>query len=155
MNGYVHHGLTRRWALEAGFDEDVAEVIARADIDVDREFPGRRWRNKRYHFRWLGARRIARRWLDQAVSERDPRLLGRALHCEQDALSHGHLGHIFHWPGIDIWERRGPRAQARIERASRAMIARYLEAVGSQPPHTQAAGPDDAAADPQGRGAIL
>ncbi len=128
MNGYVHHGLTRRWALEEGFDSAQAEVIARADVNVDREFPGRQWRNKRYHFAWLGARRIARAWLAEAIAQGDLALLGKSLHCEQDAISHGHLGHIVHWPGIDLWDRRGPRVQARIEAGSRAMLAQYRDA---------------------------
>ncbi|MDP2233837.1 MAG: hypothetical protein Q8K89_09390 [Actinomycetota bacterium] len=132
MNGHVHYGLTKRWAIEQGYDPAVAEVIAAADIRVDREFPGRAWRNKRYHFAWLGARRIARKWLAQAMRDGDPALLGQALHCEQDAISHGQLGHLIHWPGIDLWERRGPRVRARIESATRAMLAEYMEATGGR-----------------------
>lgn len=125
MNGHVHYGLTKRWAIEAGFSTADAEVIARADIDVDRAFPGRAWRNKRYHFAWLGARRISREWLAQAVGDADLVLLGRALHCAQDAVSHGRLGHFVHWPGIDLWERRRPGVQRRIERVSREMLDAY------------------------------
>jgi len=125
LNGHVHYGLTKRWALEAGFDPDDAEVIARADIDVDRAFPGRAWRNKRYHFSWLGARRISREWLEQAVQDADLVVLGRALHCAQDAVSHGWLGHFVHWPGIDLWERRRPGVQRRIEAASRELLETY------------------------------
>jgi len=129
VNGHVHYGLTKRWALEEGLSPEVAEMIARADIGVDRDFPGRFWRNKRYHFRWLGARRIAQAWLQEAIANRDPALLGRALHCEQDAISHGHIGHLVHWPGIDLWERRGARVQGRIEDGTRVMLAQYRDAV--------------------------
>jgi len=128
MNGYVHYGLTKRWAMQEGFSPDAAEVIARADIAVDREFPGRQWSNKRYHFAWLGARRIGRAWLQEAMGTGDLVLLGRALHCEQDAISHGHIGHVVHWPGIDIWERRGARVRARIEAATRQMLVEYRRA---------------------------
>lgn len=129
MNGHVHYGLTKRWAIQEGFAPDDAQVIARANIEVDREFPGREWRNKRYHFAWLGARRIAREWLQEAIGTEDLVLLGRALHCEQDAISHGHVGHVIHWPGIDIWERRGSRVQARVEIATRRMLAEYRRAL--------------------------
>lgn len=130
MNGFVHYGLTKRWAVEAGFDPRDAEVIAQANIGVDRELPGRRWRNKRYHFAWLGARRIGRTWFGEAMASADLVLLGCALHCIQDAISHGNLGHLLHWPGIDLWERRSQRVQRRIERASRDMLASYWEAHG-------------------------
>lgn len=128
MNGHVHYGLTKRWAIEAGFEPADAEVIARADIDVDRVFSGHVWRNKRYHFSWLGARRISREWLEQAVTDADLVLLGRALHCAQDAVSHGWLGHFVHWPGIDLWERRRPAVQRRIESASRELLDAYRRA---------------------------
>lgn len=129
MNGHVHYGLTREWALREGFSAEDAEAIARADIAIDRELPGRRWRNKKFHFRWLGARRIAAAWFDRAVAERDVVLLGRALHLEQDAWSHGHIGHVLHWPGIDIWEKRGPRVRERIEAATRTMLREYRRGV--------------------------
>jgi len=132
VNGHVHYGLTKRWAIEEGFGADIADMIARADIGVDREFPGRHWSNKRYHFRWLGARRIASAWLREAIETANPVLLGKALHCEQDAISHGHLGHILHWPGIDIWERRGVRAQRRIEVGTRRMLAAYRDALSAR-----------------------
>jgi hypothetical protein len=129
MNGYVHLDLTRTWALDEGFAPEVAEEIARADIGVDRVFPGRHWRYKGYHFRWLGARRHAARFLARAIEIADPTLLGMALHFEQDALSHGHVGHLFHYPGIDIWNRRSPRLRSLIERRSREMLRMYRDAV--------------------------
>lgn len=131
VNAQVHYRMTRRWALEEGFTEPEAEIIALADVAVDSDLPGRRWSNKRYHFMWLGARRIARTWLEEAVRTGDLTLLGKALHCEQDAVSHGHLGHLLHWPGIDIWERRGLRARARIESVSRALMREYQARSGS------------------------
>lgn len=125
MNGYVHYKLTRQWAADSGFPADDAEAIARADLNVDRIYKGRLLHNAGYHFRMFGARRNARRWLDEAVARRDVLLLGQALHCEQDAFAHGYLGAIWHWPGIDLWERRSPRARRRIERATRRMLHEY------------------------------
>lgn len=150
MNGFVHYGLTKRWAIEAGFDPESAEVIARANIDVDRKFPGRHWRFKRYHFAWLGARRIAREWLGEALETGDLVALGQAMHCVQDAVSHGNLGHIVHWPGIDIWERRTQRAQGRIEQASREMLAQYREVMLAR--EDDAGEEPGAASEPEPRG---
>ena len=126
MNAHVHYRLTKVWALDEGFTAAEAEAIARGDVGVDRTLNGRAWRNKRFHFRWLGARRWARRFLEEAVRDGDLGMLGAALHCEQDAWGHGHPGHLFHWPGIDIWERRGPQVRLRIERATRALLREYL-----------------------------
>lgn len=125
MNCYVHYRLTKTWAIDEGYSEEDAELVARANVEVDNEYPGRRWANKRYHLRWFGASRIARRRLAEAISKQDLDLLGKALHGEQDAISHGHIGHVLHWPGIDIWERRSQRVRARIEMATREMLRGY------------------------------
>lgn len=127
MNAYVHETLTRQWAREVGFTVDEAVVIARSDVGVDRRYDGHLWRNKRYHFALLGARRWARRWFAQAVERHDLELLGQALHCEQDAVSHGLVGHVWHYPGIDLWERRSDRLHSRLERATKAILREYLE----------------------------
>lgn len=127
MNAYVHDTLTRRWAREVGFSEEDAAAIGRADVSVDTVYNGRLWRNKRYHFWLLGARRCSRRWLHSAIESRDLALLGQALHCEQDALSHGLIGHVWHYPGIDLWERRSERMHVRIESATKAMLRGYLD----------------------------
>jgi hypothetical protein len=126
VNAAVHYGLTKRWASEAGFSDDEAETIALADRDTDRDFSGKlSWHNKGYHFAWLGARRRARVFLSDAIAKGDLVALGRALHCEQDAIAHGQSGHLWHWPGIDIWERRSNRVRGRIETASRTMLDYY------------------------------
>ncbi len=127
MNAYVHETLTRRWATEVGFSSEEADAIARADLDVDRRFDGHRWRNKRYHFAWLGARRWARRWMAAAILHHDLVLLGWALHCEQDAVSHGWVGHLYHYPGIDIWDRRSPKVRERIEHCTKLMLVQYRD----------------------------
>jgi hypothetical protein len=129
VNAYVHSELTRAWAAEEGFSAGEADVIARANVGVDRVFSGHRWRYKGYHFGWLGARRKARRFLARAVETGDLTLLGMALHCEQDALSHGHLGHLFHYPGIDIWSARSPRVRRALEARSRAMLREFKTVV--------------------------
>lgn len=127
MNAHVHYRLTLQWALEEGLPADEAEAIARANVAVDREFPGNMLRYKGWHFAWFGARRKARRLRAEAIRTSDPVLLGRALHCEQDALAHGHLGHLVHYRGIDLWERRSEPVRRRIEAASREMIAAYRD----------------------------
>lgn len=128
MNGAVHYGLTRRWALEEGFTEDEAEVIARANVAVDREHSGNQWRNWGWHFglagAWLRARSLKRRAVETGSLE----LLGAALHCSQDTLAHGLLGHVWHWDGIDVWERRSERVRRRIESDTRAALADYRRA---------------------------
>lgn len=128
MNAHVHYRLTLQWALEEGLEPAEAEAVARANVAVDREFPGNRLRYKGWHFGWLGARCRARRLLAEAVRKRDPVSLGRAPHCEQDALAHGHLGHLVHYRGIDVWEQRSQRVRTRIERSSRRMLAAYRNA---------------------------
>lgn len=132
MDRGVHYTLTRAWALEAGFDESSAEAIAAADWAVDSIHSVYEWRNKGYHFAWLGARRRARRLFSRAVADGDLVALGEALHCEQDAIGHGHWGHIHHWDGIDRWESRSPAVKSRIERRSRAILAAYLESVDAR-----------------------
>lgn len=130
MNGAVHYGLTRRWALEEGFAADEAEVVARADIGVDRKHPGSEWRNWGWHFGLAGAWVRARRLERESHEASDLTKLGEALHCAQDGISHGLVGHVWHWDGIDIWERRSESVRRRIERRSRAMLAAYRRAVG-------------------------
>lgn len=127
MNREVHYDFTRRWAIEEGFSVADATTVAAACWDVDRVHSVYEWRNKRYHFAWLGANRLARRLLAQATDTGDLVFLGEALHCIQDAVGHGFWGHIVHWDGIDRWERRGPRVRARIENRSREALRRYRD----------------------------
>jgi len=127
VNREVHHDFTKRWAIEAGFSEGDAQTIAAACWNVDTVHSVYEWRNKQYHFAWLGANRLARRLLVQAIETGDLVSLGEALHCVQDAVGHGFWGHIVHWDGIDRWERRGPRVRERIERRSREVLRRYRE----------------------------
>jgi hypothetical protein len=126
----VHYELTRVWAIEEGFSEKDATAIAAADWDVDRVHNVyASWHNKGYHFAWLGASRRAKSLLARAIAERSLVLLGEALHCSQDAIGHGNLGHVLHWDGIDRWERRSERVRRRIEARSRQLLARYHQAV--------------------------
>ncbi|PKQ16253.1 MAG: hypothetical protein CVT67_05555 [Actinobacteria bacterium HGW-Actinobacteria-7] len=125
MNREVHYEFTRSWAIDAGFSEEEAVSIAAADWDVDRIHDVHVWRNKGYHFAWLGAYRKARTLLAQAVERGDLVALGEALHCAQDAISHGFWGHVWHWKGIDRWGQRGAGVQRRIEQRSREMLEVY------------------------------
>jgi len=123
MNREVHYDFPKRWALEEGFSEGESETIAAACWNVDAIHNVHEWRNKGYHFAWLGANRRARRLLARARRDGDLIALGEALHCIQDAVGHGFWGHIVHWHGIDRWERRGPRVREKLERRSRAALA--------------------------------
>lgn len=133
MNREVHYEFTRAWAIDEGFSEQDAEMIAAADWDVDRVFNVRVWRNKGYHFAWLGARRRAMLHLRRAVDDGDLVALGVALHCVQDAIGHGFWGHLWHWPGIDRWQHRSLRVRERVERESRRLLSSYLAARDETP----------------------
>ncbi len=128
MNGEVHYLLTRRWAQEAGFTEAEAESLARWNIRTDSGFKGR-WRLefKRYHLVTFGAWRTARAYLAWAVAERSIPHLGVALHSGQDAVGHGWLGSLLHWPGIDLPHRRSPRVRARLEQLTKEWVEAYLD----------------------------
>jgi hypothetical protein len=126
VNREVHYVLTKRWAMEAGFSEEDAEQVAAADVAVDALYPTREWRNIGYHFAWLGAHRRAKRLFRQAVSTGDLVALGRALHCKQDALAHGAIGHVWHWPGIDLWDRRSDRFREKLSAESRRLLEEYV-----------------------------
>lgn len=125
MNREVHYEFTRRWAIEEGFSDADAETIAAADWDVDRLFNVRVWRNKGYHFSWLGARRNAKRLLGAALSDADLVALGQSLHCIQDAIGHGFWGHVWHPKTIDRWAHRSERVRRRLEERSRLMLRTY------------------------------
>lgn len=128
MNGAVHYGHTRRWALEAGFSEEQADAVAFANLGVDRQHPGRVPANWSWHYPIAGAHRKAAKLLEQAIAGADLARLGHALHCKQDALTHNLLGPFGHWPGIDLWEKRSERVRKKIECASREMLGAYLMA---------------------------
>ncbi len=121
----MHYGHTKRWALETGFTAEDAEVIARADINVDRIHKGSELRNWGWHFMMAGAGIRARFLLRASIREDDLVKLGHALHCAQDSIAHGVFGHLVHWDGIDIWERRTPKTRRRLEERSKKMLLRY------------------------------
>lgn len=126
MDREVHYEFTKRWAIDEGFSEEDAETIAAADWAVDSKYLVHvNWHNKGYHFAWLGAHRRARRLYAQAVADGDLVSLGEAMHCTQDAIGHGNLGHLWHWDGIDRWEHRRQRVRGRLERASRDLLTNY------------------------------
>lgn len=129
MDREVHYEFTKRWAIEEGFSEEDAQTVAAADWAVDSKYlVHANWHNKGYHFAWLGAYRRARRLHAQAVAEGDLVSLGEAIHCTQDAIGHGNLGHLWHWDGIDRWDQRGQRVRDRLERASRDLLSTYRAA---------------------------
>lgn len=126
MNGAVHYGHTRRWALEEGFSDATADGVARADIGVDRKYPGNQLRYWGWHFLLAGASLRAHVLNRRALETGDPLVLGEALHCTQDAIAHGLLGHLKPFAGIDTWEARSARVRRRIEDRSRRMLRDFL-----------------------------
>lgn len=125
MNREVHFVFTQRWALEEGFSEADALAIAEADWACDRLYITT-LAHKRYHWPIYGSPVVALRRYRAAVRGRDLTALGEALHALQDTIGHGVHGHVWHWPGIDRWEHRGPAVRRRLERNSRRMLAAYL-----------------------------
>lgn len=128
MNGEVHYLLTRRWAEQVGFTAEEAELLARWNVRTDSGFRGRgSWANKRFHLVPFGAWRTARSYLAWAIAERSIPHLGVALHAAQDAVGHGWLGSILHWPGIDDPKRRGAAVMGRLERLTKEWVVAYLD----------------------------
>ncbi|MDP2182111.1 MAG: hypothetical protein Q8K99_06045 [Actinomycetota bacterium] len=125
MHIQTHERLTRQWALEAGFSRHEADELALWNGRVDRAFPGRKLRYKRFHLVLWGAGRLAEEYLRVAVDERSLAHLGVALHCAQDAIGHGIVGSVIHWPGLDAWERRSERIRTRIEAESKRLMRLY------------------------------
>jgi hypothetical protein len=136
MGPRVHLTLTRRWAIDEGFTQDEAELIARANVTFDSRFPARSsLGNMSRHFAptaWLWSAWYlgrARRW-------RDPLLLGYALHCAQDGVAHGRMGtrHLsalaFKRASPDMWEEASAGVQRRTEQVTRARLQRYRRQMG-------------------------
>jgi len=119
------------WAIAEGFAPEDAERIGRADVEFDSRYPARASLvNITRHFApmaWVWSRRYFR----AAVRARDLALLGYALHCAQDAVSHGTLGerHLLYLAGMgrhpDYWERAPLGIQRRIEAVTRRLLQRY------------------------------
>lgn len=140
MNGHVHYGLTRLWALSEGFSEAEAETIANADIMTDRIHNGRPL-DLRFHWGLFGAGVVAARRSREAAQSGDLQLLGEALHAAQDNIAHGFWGHFNHYQGIDIWERRSPEVRQRIEDESRRLLRRYRTQRGMELASHESAAP--------------
>jgi hypothetical protein len=125
MGPKVHLRLTERWLVEAGFDEDIAHEIARCDVRYDMEYPGSLGLVNSTRHLGPSARLWAATHLRRAKRTGSPCELGRALHCIQDAESHGLLGlsHIRHRIGLlrrdpDDWEAAPDALKARVRRAT-------------------------------------
>ncbi|MBE0476576.1 MAG: hypothetical protein IBX62_05710 [Coriobacteriia bacterium] len=127
MNAHVHHTLTRRWAEQCGYAPADAEQVALWDAATDRLFPGGKRVFLGYHFANRGAEELAEAFLARAIDDKDLRYLGVALHCVQDAVSHGRLSRFLHWPGIDVWARRSPRVRERLERRTKEVLRAYAD----------------------------
>lgn len=131
MGPKVHMTLTRQWAIEAGYSEHDAELLARADIGFDSRYPARASLvNITRHFAptaWLWSAFYLRR----AVRWGDLMLLGYALHCAQDGVAHGRLGtrHLsslaFKRQSPDVWEASPSGVKRRTEAVTRARLRRY------------------------------
>ena len=131
----MHLRLTERWLVAAGFDEDVAREIAHCDVRYDMEHPGSLGLANATRHLGPSARLWAHAHLRRAKRTGSPCELGRALHCIQDAESHGLFGlsHIRHRLGLlrrdpDDWEAAPDPLRRRVERATGRFARSYAEA---------------------------
>lgn len=123
------------WAIEEGFPPVAAERIGRADVEFDSRYPARASLvNITRHFApWAWA--WSRHYFWAATRARNLELLGYALHCAQDAVSHGTVGerHLVYLAGLgrqpDYWERAPLGIQRRIEAVTRQRLRRYARRV--------------------------
>lgn len=131
MGPKVHMTLTRQWAIEEGFSERDAELVALANLGFDARHPARAsLANITRHFApaaWLWSAG----YLKRAARWRDLMLLGYALHCAQDGVAHGWLGtrHLsalaFNRQSPDSWEGSSLGVQRRTEAVTRARLRHY------------------------------
>jgi len=142
---HVHFRLTMQWAIEAGLDAAEAEVVGRASLLVDQLWPGSR--KPARHFNPTASLLMAplesRRAVALALAgDRAGALthLGYSLHSRQDAIGHGRLGlnHLALYTGLpfrdpDVWETMPRSVQARIERATRNELRRFVARTSTAP----------------------
>ena len=128
MDAHVHYGLTRRWAIEAGFSAEEAEAIARADEGVDRDAP-RRPAARLELVATTTASSARTSWRAADARARSRRVAGgprRRAAPVQDTVAHGWLGLLSHVldPRVDLWDHRSQRVRDLIETRSREMLRR-------------------------------
>jgi hypothetical protein len=133
MGPYVHRDLTRQWALEEGLSPKDAEVVAKADLHLDYEFPGSvspiwAMRHLGPSARWWAYRYLARAKVGGSLQD-----LGRALHCIQDTVAHGALGltHMRRRLRLlgrhpDVWETAPPAVREGIEAETRRFLREWM-----------------------------
>lgn len=131
MGPEVHMRRTVLWAIEEGFAPVDAERIGRADVEFDSRYPARASLvNITRHFApWAWA--WSRHYFRAAMRAGSLELLGYALHCAQDAVSHGTAGerHLLYLAGLgrqpDYWDQAPLGIQRRIEAVTRQRLRRY------------------------------
>lgn len=135
---YVHFRLTMKWAIEEGLSPSEAEAVGLASLRVDELWPGSR--KPLRHFNPTASLALAplesRRAIAFARSGDRPAALthlGYSLHSRQDAIGHGRLSlnHLALYTGLpfrnpDVWDDMPPSVQARIERATRRELRRFI-----------------------------
>lgn len=143
---HVHFRLTMRWAIEEGLSEAEAEAVGRASLLVDELWPGSR--KPMRHFNPTASLALAplesrRAFAFARAGDRTAALthLGYSLHSRQDAIGHGRLSlnHLVLYTGLpfrdpDVWEDMSPSVQARIERATRREIRRFIARTSPEAP---------------------
>jgi len=142
----VHLRLTMEWAIDEGLATEEAQSVGTADVLVDELWPGhQKWW---HHFNPSASLLFAPLEMRRAVSayRRGDRVawmthLGRSLHSRQDAVGHGRLGlnHIAWDLGVlkrdpDDWELMPASVRARIERATKRALARFIRLTGAAAP---------------------
>lgn len=117
----MHRDLTIKWAIEAGFSPEEAELIGQADLDLDKK----RWVKPWVHFRLFGAGLIGSVLAWRARRRRDLKLLGYTLHAAQDAIGHGWILPFRHEPALDDWATTAEDIRHRIQTATLEILNRY------------------------------
>ncbi len=121
MNRFVHHNLTRKWAIKEGYSELQAEKIARACWDFD----WKKWFKPWAHFTICGAEIFSFLFFRLALAYRSERFLGYAIHTKQDAIGHGLIPPWQHrklFPAIDSWQEISSAKKRKIEQATRQIL---------------------------------
>lgn len=125
MGPYVHRDLTKKWAVQAGFSADDAELVANADLAVDYK----KWTKPWLHFWSCGAGIFGRLLAASAVKRGNIIRLGYAIHALQDVYSHGRVLPFMHRRQMDDWSKAGEEKQDMIEHTTRELLHSYLDTI--------------------------
>lgn len=124
MDKHVHHELTRKWAEEAGLNEEQSKKVAAASWEIDQKW----WTKPWLHFAITGGYVFAYFFLWIALAVGNLRFLGYAVHSIQDFISHGWImpwNHNLKYPEIDSWSKASPEMKKDLKEATVKFIKRF------------------------------